>query len=70
MIPDEPPFELAVVPHTGCGTRFPPTPHSGPPFPHATGLDMAVPATKAAADPAVTVRADVKQLLSSPRVPP
>jgi carbonic anhydrase len=70
MIPDGPLFEVAVVHHTGCGTGFLVDAAFRSNFAERTGLDEAALAAEAVVDPAATVRADVKRLLSSPRVLP
>ena len=70
MIPDGPLFEVAVVHHTGCGTGFLADPAFRSAFAAGTGLDEAALAAEAVIDPAATVRADVKRLRSSPKVPP
>jgi carbonic anhydrase len=70
MIPDGPLFEVAVVQHTGCGTGFLADAAFRSGLATGTGLDEAVLAATAVTDPAVTVRADVARLLSSPKVLP
>ena len=70
MIPDGPLFEVAVVHHTGCGTGFLADAAFRSAFAARTGLDEAMLAAEAVVDPAVTVRADVDRLLSSPKVAP
>ncbi|HEY7437919.1 MAG TPA: carbonic anhydrase [Acidimicrobiia bacterium] len=63
-------FEVAVVHHTQCGTGF----LADPGFRHraaeATGLAEAALEASAVTDPDVTVKADVEQLLTSPKLPP
>jgi hypothetical protein len=51
MIPDRPPFEVAVVHHAGCGTRFLTGAAFHPPLPHATGPGKAVLAADAGRRP-------------------
>jgi carbonic anhydrase len=63
-------FEVAVVHHTQCATGF----LADPGFRHqaaeATGLSEAALEASAVTDPALTVRADVERLLSSPLLSP
>lgn len=70
MIPTGPLFEVAVVHHTGCGTGFLADASFRSALAARTGLSEASLAAQAVLDPAVTVRADVRRLLASPRVPP
>jgi carbonic anhydrase len=70
MIPDGPLFEVAIVHHTGCGTGFLADAGFRSAFAAGTGLDEAALAAEAVVDPVATVRADVRRLLSSPRVLP
>ena len=70
MMPGGPLFEVAVIHHTGCGTGFLADAGFRSALAAHTGLDEASLAAQAVIDPADTVRADVRRLLASPKVPP
>jgi carbonic anhydrase len=70
MIPDGPLFEVAVIHHTGCATGFLADAGFRSDFAARTGLDEAALGAEAVIDPEATVRADVRRLLSSPKVQP
>jgi carbonic anhydrase len=63
-------FEVAVIHHTQCGTRF----LADPGFRHqvveTAGLSEAALEASAVADPHTTVKADVERLLTSPLLSP
>src|SRR6516164_2651715 len=63
-------FEVAIVPHTQCGTGFLADPGFRSQAAAATGIPEAALEAAAVADPDVTVRADVARLLASPLLSP
>jgi len=70
QLPDGSRFEVVVIHHTQCGTSFLADPGFRREAAEATGVDEAVLAASAVADPQVTARADVERLLTSPLLPP
>lgn len=66
---DAPPFEVAVVHHTACGTGFLADDDFRRGFAERTGQDEAELAASAVTDPAESVRIDVARLAGSPRLP-
>jgi carbonic anhydrase len=70
MFGDEaPPFEVAVVHHTGCGTGFLADDEFRRRFAGRIGADEAVLADRAVTDPTATVQADMERLRRSPLLP-
>lgn len=70
MFGDEaPPFEVAVVHHTGCGTGFLADDDFRRSFAARLGADEAALAAQAVTDPTATVQADVERLRRSPLLP-
>ena len=63
-------FEVAVIHHTQCGTGLLADPSFRQQAAEATGLSEAALEASAVADPAITVKADVERLLSSPLLTP
>ena len=70
MQPEGPLFEVAVIHHTDCGNRRLADASFRSIVAARTGRDDSTLADLAVVDPAVTVRADVQRLLSSPKTPP
>ena len=68
--PEGPWFEVAVIHHTDCGTRFLADDNIRHGFAERTGYDEQALADTAVVDPAKTVRIDVEQLLSAPQTSP
>jgi carbonic anhydrase len=66
--PDGPWFELAVIHHTDCGSTFLADPELRHDFAARGGYDEADLAWLPATDPAATVRADVKTLVTAPQI--
>jgi carbonic anhydrase len=66
---DAPPFEVAVIHHTGCGTGFLADDDFRRSFAERIGAHEAALAAQAVTDPAATVRADVERLHQSPLLP-
>ncbi len=64
-----PPFEVAVVHHTKCGTGFLADPAFRASYAALIDGDEDALAAQAVIDPHATVRADVERILSSPLVP-
>lgn len=64
-----PPFEVAVVHHTQCGTGYLADPAFRADYAGRIGADEEALAAVAVVDPEVTVRADVERILSSSAVP-
>ncbi|WP_100446078.1 carbonic anhydrase [Glycomyces xiaoerkulensis] len=64
-----PPFEVAVVHHTDCGTRFLADDAFRESFADLVGAEPARLAERAVTDPAATVRADVERLRTSELLP-
>lgn len=70
MFGDEaPPFEVAVIHHTGCGTGSLADEAFRRGFAEHIGADEGVLADRAVTDPAATVEADVERLRRSPLLP-
>ena len=68
--PDGPLFEVAVIHHSQCGTGALANEEFRGAFAKRTGFDELDLAHEAVLDPAVTVRADVERLRSTPEVSP
>lgn len=67
MLGDEAPtFEVAIIHHTECGTRFLSDDHFRHNFADRIGANEHELATEAVTDPALSVVTDVKTLLASP----
>jgi carbonic anhydrase len=66
---EAPPFEVAVIHHTGCGTGFLANDDFRRSFAERIGAHDAALAAQAVTDPAATVRADVERLRQSPLLP-
>ena len=66
---DAPPFEVAVIHHTACGTGFLADDDFRRTFAARIGAGEAELAGTAVTDPVVSVRDDVEKLLASPLVP-
>lgn len=69
VIPGGPPFEVAVIHHTDCGTHFLADEDFRRGFAALAGADDAALAAEAVVDPGQTVRADVELLRSSAILP-
>ena len=70
MFGDEaPPFEVAVIHHTGCGTGFLADEIFRHTYADRIGADEADLASHAVTDPTASVRADVDLLLATPGLP-
>lgn len=63
-------FEVAIIHHTECGTRFLADSDFRHQFAETTGLSEAALEDSAVADPHTSVRADVERLLASPLLSP
>jgi carbonic anhydrase len=68
--PEGPWFEVAVIHHTDCGSRFLAYDNIRHDFAERTGYDEQALADTAVVDPAKTVRTDVERLLSAPQASP
>jgi carbonic anhydrase len=66
---DAPPFEVAVVHHTGCGTGFLADDDFRSGLAGRIGVDASALAAQAVTDPTASVRADVERLRRSPLLP-
>jgi carbonic anhydrase len=66
---DAPPFEVAVIHHTSCGTRFLADDAFRRSFAARIDADETELAAAAVTDPIQSVRRDVEKLLASPLVP-
>ncbi len=66
---DAPPFEVAVIHHTACGTGFLADEHFRRTFAARIDVEEAELAGTAVIDPVASVRDDVEKLLASPLVP-
>ena len=64
-----PPFEVAVVHHTQCGTGYLADPTFRATYASRIGGDEETLATQAVVDPQATVRHDIERILSSSAVP-
>ena len=69
LVPGGPPFEVAVVHHTQCGTHFLADENFRRGFAHLIGGDDAALAAEAVTDPEKTVRFDVELLRSATVLP-
>lgn len=70
MFGDEaPPFEVAVIHHTGCGTGFLADEGFRRTYADRIGADEADLAAHAVTDPTASVRTDVERLLATPGLP-
>jgi carbonic anhydrase len=66
--PDGPYFEVAVIHHTGCGSRLLEDPELRHGFAARSGYDETMLAQLPATAPAETVRADVETILQAPQI--
>jgi carbonic anhydrase len=69
LVPGGPPFEVAVVHHTQCGTHFLADEKFRRGFADLIGGDVAALAGEAVVEPELTVRIDVELLRSAPVLP-
>jgi hypothetical protein len=70
LTPDGPYFEVAIVHHTGCGSRLLEDEQLRHGFAERGGYDERMLADLPVTDPAQTVRADVDRLLAAPQISP
>ena len=68
--PEGPYFEAAIIHHTDCGSGLLADPEVRHGFAERNGYDEDALAALPVLDPAATVRADVKRVLSDPRISP
>ncbi|MGI9645401.1 MAG: carbonic anhydrase [Ilumatobacteraceae bacterium] len=66
---DAPPFEVAVVHHTACGSGFLADEGFRRRYAERIGADERELASRAVTDPEATVRGDAEELAKSPRLP-
>jgi carbonic anhydrase len=66
--PQGPYFEVAIIHHTGCGTRLLEDPQVLHGFAKRTGYSEDALAKLPATDPRETVKADVEKLLAAPQI--